>query len=688
MTDALRVAIVGGGLTGLVIARELRAQGIAVALFDTRFPLGGRIDTRTFSVPGIGPVTFDLGCLCLSRRPGPLAAAAGPGPRRPPNPLEDLMLEAGGRVEAAFPGERRPRSSPPHHMPPQTFIPREGLDPEEWHDVPAVLVDAQAYHWRFFLRYPRTGGSSRLLDPLRHCGYDEHRQFFTQTEVIALEECNRRWRLRTRYPRPDGSGYESGDTFKADAVVLTQPVPQALELLDASGFAVPDGLRDELRTVTFDPSLTLLAVAAAPTRMLEPLMYFNTGSPVDVLADHQALGTSAYGPALSVQAQPAWCRDHWHRPDAEIIDALLAAIDPWLTARPVWYHLVRRRYAYCQSPIRLPYAQLTQPPLFLAGDSFAEYAGEGLDRAYTSAIYTSQRLTRVLSEVMRQRGGRRLSRSYCLEVAVTTPAEARRAVIRGANRLLLCAALELGGLTPSRACFRAVRRAAQEAASHVPVPITVLIRPRAGGFCYTAEEFDQIYAEATQFLDDGADGIAFGILKSSIPTACPGDPKKEPTVAIDLDRCHALVELAKSQGKEAIFHRAFDFLTDRRNGLHELIVLGCQRVLTSGGAVLALDGTGVLAADIQFAAWDIDVVPCGGIRARHLGAILQHTHCSHIVASFRQAVNDGSFVARPNLAEQMAADKKGCSYTLDGAELSEARAILDRVAEDGRLAAE
>jgi copper homeostasis protein len=688
MSDALRVAIVGGGLTGLVIARELREQGIAVNLFHTRFPLGGRIDTRTFPVPGIGFVTFDLGCLCLGRRQYRHPAAMALGPRQLPNPLDDLMLEAGGWVEVGFPGERRPLSSPPHHMPPPTFLLREGPGPEEWHDIPAVLVNAHAQLLRFFLRCPRTGGSSRLLDPLRHCGYDEYRQFFTQTEVIALEECNLRWRLRTRYPRPDGSGYESGDTFKADAVVLTQPVPQALELLDASGFTLPDGLRDELRTVTFDPSLTLLAVATAPTRMVEPIMYFNTDSPISVLADHQALGTSTHGPALSVQAQPAWCRNHWHRPDAEIIDALLAAIDPWLTARPVWYQLVRRRYASCQSPIRMPYAQLTQPPLFFAGDSFAEYAGEGLDRAYTSAIYTSHRLTRVLSEVMRRRGGRRLSRNYCLEVAVTTPAEARRAVAHRANRLLLCSALELGGLTPSLACFRAVRQAVQEAAPHSAAPITVLIRPRAGGFCYTVEEFDQMYAEAAQFLEEGADGIAFGILKSSIPKSPRGDAQEEPTVAIDRDRCHRLVELAKSHGKEAIFHRAFDFLTDRRNGLHELITLGFQRVLTSGGAPLALDGTGVLAADIQFAAWDIDVVPCGGIRASHLEDILRHTRCSHIVASFRRAVNDGSFVARPNLATHMASHENGYSYTLHAAELSEARAILDHATRDGLGSAE
>ncbi|MCS6864921.1 MAG: copper homeostasis protein CutC [Gemmataceae bacterium] len=684
MSDPLRVAIVGGGLTGLVLAHELRHQGIAVTLFDTRFPLGGRIDTRTIPVPGIGPVTFDLGCLYLHPlgpgAPDPLVHRLQPAPLPP-------ALNPGGQAGAGVaphgwirPHARVPSSSP-HGLPALDFLNSVPLDSQEWHPVPVVFVTHQDYLHGYALFYPQQGGSSRLLDHLRHCGYDEYRQFYTQTEVIALEERNGRWRLRTRYPRPDGSGWESGDTFLADALVLTQPVPQALELLDASGFILPDGLRDELLRVTFAPSLTLLAVTPAPTRMLEPVMYFHTHSPVELLADHQAMGTSTHGPALTAQASPQWCRDYWDLPDSEITATLLAAINPWLTERPIWYQLVRRRYAYCQSPLNLPFAQLTQPPLFFAGDSFAAYAGHGINRAYTSAIYTSQRMTRVLSDVMRQRGGRRLSQRCRLEVVVTTPEEARTAVTRGANRLLLCSALELGGLTPSLACFRAVRQTTQEATHHGHIPITVMIRPRGGGFCYTDDEFDRMQAEAKQFLEEGADGIAFGILKyspSSLRQAHnPG------RVTIDLDRCQLLVQLAKSYGKEAVFHRAFDCLADRRNGLHELIVLGFQRVLTSGGTPLALDGTGVLAADIQFAAWDIDVVPCGGIRTSHLAAIVQHTHCSHIAASFRQAVNDGSFVERPRLAEQMARTVDGYSYTLNGPELMDARNVLDQLPAQG-----
>ncbi len=55
MTDSLRVPIVGGGLTGLIVARELRDQGIAVTLFDTRSPSAAGSTPRPSPSPGSVP---------------------------------------------------------------------------------------------------------------------------------------------------------------------------------------------------------------------------------------------------------------------------------------------------------------------------------------------------------------------------------------------------------------------------------------------------------------------------------------------------------------------------------------------------------------------------------------------------------------------------------------------------------
>ncbi len=58
----------------------------------------------------------------------------------------------------------------------------------------------------------------------------------------------------------------------------------------------------------------------------------------------------------------------------------------------------------------------------------------------------------------------------------------------GSGRIELCSALADGGLTPSVGLQEAVVRMA--AAAERPVPVTVLVRPRGGDFCYSTLEHE------------------------------------------------------------------------------------------------------------------------------------------------------------------------------------------------------
>ena len=74
-----------------------------------------------------------------------------------------------------------------------------------------------------------------------------------------------------------------------------------------------------------------------------------------------------------------------------------------------------------------------------------------------------------------------------LEICVDTVGDARLAAGAGADRLELCAALGVGGLTPT---FGAMAEAAG-----LDVPVCALIRPRDGGFTYSEAEARQMLAE-------------------------------------------------------------------------------------------------------------------------------------------------------------------------------------------------
>ena len=75
-----------------------------------------------------------------------------------------------------------------------------------------------------------------------------------------------------------------------------------------------------------------------------------------------------------------------------------------------------------------------------------------------------------------------------LEVCVDSLASAREAVAGGADRLELCAALAVGGLTPYGELLKQIRAESN-------IPIRCLMRPRGGDFLYEKEEIRMMAAQ-------------------------------------------------------------------------------------------------------------------------------------------------------------------------------------------------
>ena len=117
----------------------------------------------------------------------------------------------------------------------------------------------------------------------------------------------------------------------------------------------------------------------------------------------------------------------------------------------------------------------------------------------------------------------------------------------------MCAAIATGGLTPSLGTLI-------EAKMRVRIPVMVMVRPRAGGFCYSEEDFATMQRDAELLLKHGADGIVFGT---------PGLRRKPLHKALQ-----ELLSIA--DGKPTVFHRAFDVVPDPSGALDELIDLASR----------------------------------------------------------------------------------------------------------------
>jgi copper homeostasis protein len=210
-----------------------------------------------------------------------------------------------------------------------------------------------------------------------------------------------------------------------------------------------------------------------------------------------------------------------------------------------------------------------------------------------------------------------------IEICVDTAEGLAAAIEGGADRIELCAALSVGGLTPSRGLM------AMAVAS--PVPVFAMIRPRDGDFAYSAREVAVMLADINAARDAGLAGVVFGA------NLADG--------GLDLAVLRALISAAQGMGQT--LHRAFDLAPDLDQALEDAIALGIPRILTSGGAVTAIKGVAALERLCAQAAGRTMIMPGAGINARTVGALRHlplaeiHASCASNLAVAAKAVDLG-----------------------------------------------
>lgn len=158
-----------------------------------------------------------------------------------------------------------------------------------------------------------------------------------------------------------------------------------------------------------------------------------------------------------------------------------------------------------------------------------------------------------------------------LEICVDSLASARAAIAGGADRLELCSALALGGLSPAPELFQQIR---QESS----IPIRCLMRTRGGDFLYTQEEIQLMCMQIHTLKSLGADGFVIGCLTSE--------------GILDETSTGALIEAA--DGASLTLHRCIDVSRDPLQTYQAAGKLGIDTVLTSGAARNCVQGKGVI----------------------------------------------------------------------------------------------
>ena len=97
---------------------------------------------------------------------------------------------------------------------------------------------------------------------------------------------------------------------------------------------------------------------------------------------------------------------------------------------------------------------------------------------------------------------------YIKEACVENMEQALTAERLGADRLELCARLDLDGITPDQ-------KSIAMAKENLSIPIRVMIRPRAGGFIYNQQELANMIEAIDHCKFVKVEGVVFGVLTSN-----------------------------------------------------------------------------------------------------------------------------------------------------------------------------
>ena len=326
------VLVVGAGMAGLSAARGLTEAGRHVVVVDKGRGFGGRMATRR-----LGTAVFDHGAQYFSVRSrgfGSFVAAASEEEQAAIWSRGFPRLAASGAME--LPGDGHPRW---FGRPGMTAIAKrmaEGLDVQRAARVTSVAV---------------VGGNVRLL-------------------------C------------------DDGASLEAPAAVLTPPVPQTLDLLDAGGVSLEAEERKKLEAVAYEPCFALMAVLNNPSRVPPPGGLAIDSGPIAWIADNQQKGISPL-PALTIHATPSFSSEHFEDEPAEVARLLLAAAERWIdggAAGVVEQSLQRWKFARPVSMFEAPLAVVhRQPAIVLAGDAFV---GQRVEAAVTSGAAAARWLVR------------------------------------------------------------------------------------------------------------------------------------------------------------------------------------------------------------------------------------------------------------------------------------------------------
>ncbi len=201
-----------------------------------------------------------------------------------------------------------------------------------------------------------------------------------------------------------------------------------------------------------------------------------------------------------------------------------------------------------------------------------------------------------------------------IEACVEDVSGALLAEETGAGRLELCAALSIGGITPSIGMVESVLQSVRN------IGVQVMIRPRGGDYHYSRAEQAVMLADVTAVLalDRPTRPVSVGFVVGAL------------TDTGDIDESFLREFVNVAEDNEVTFHKAFDDSRDLFASLDVLSSVGVTRILTSGGQPRAMDGADFIADLVRRSGQRVTIMAGGGVRSENVVSLIDKTRVTEV----------------------------------------------------------
>ena len=341
--------VLGGGLSGLMAATILQKQGIQVTVVDKGYGIGGRLASRSVATPSGEKGLFDYGAQYFTAHDSRFQTWI------------EQQVQQGVMKKWA---DGFPNSS-------GSVLPSQEQTTPYWRGTVSNRSVAQA------LAKPLDVRNQTRIEKILAC-----------TEAEPKEK----WKAIAT----------NGQEFFSDAVIMTSPVPQTLQILDDSGIQLDTKQRQKLEQVSYSRTIAILAVLDQESTIPAPGGVYVDGrygesDKLMWIASNSQKGISPL-PSVTMHATPEFSDRHWDDNKDEVAQTLLKAAAPWLgDATVVAYHFHRWGYSQPTNLYESPFAVLPSlangETLLLAGDAFGSApVASHLERAWLSGCAAASHL--------------------------------------------------------------------------------------------------------------------------------------------------------------------------------------------------------------------------------------------------------------------------------------------------------